>query len=87
MRKFINSYNLKKLVLYRSRGHHTISKTVTNMQIPFQNKYYKFLPRVTFGGWHEETVRGVRRLVSALASQTGGDEGECIRLAFLMGYE
>ena len=35
------------------------------------------LPMETLGGWHEETVRQVKRLGSALARQTGGNEGEC----------
>ena len=34
------------------------------------------LPMETLGGWHEETVRQVKRLGSALARQTWGDEGE-----------
>ena len=33
----------------------------------------------TLGGWHEEKVRQVKRLGSALARQTGGDKGEYIR--------
>ena len=33
------------------------------------------LPMETMGGWHEETVRQVKRLGSALARQTRGDEG------------
>ena len=31
------------------------------------------------GWWHRQTVSQVKRIGSALARQTGGDEGECIR--------
>ena len=37
------------------------------------------LPMETLGGGHSQTVCQVKRIGSALARQTGGDEGECIR--------
>ena len=33
----------------------------------------------TLGGWHEVTVREVRKIGSALSRHTGGEEGEVIR--------
>ena len=46
-----------------------------------EERWLGFLPLLmeTLGRRHEETVRQVKRLGSALARQTGGDEGECIR--------
>ena len=33
----------------------------------------------TLGGWHEVTVREVRKIGIALSRHTGGEEGEVIR--------
>ena len=40
-----------------------------------------FIPLVfeTVGGWGEQTVAQVKKMGSALARQTGGEEGEVIR--------
>ena len=37
------------------------------------------LPLDTLGAWGESTVKEVRKIGSALARQTGGEEGEVIR--------
>ena len=37
------------------------------------------LPMETLGGWHEVTVREIRKIGSALSRHTGGEEGEVIR--------
>ena len=37
------------------------------------------MPVETLGGWHEECVLQVKKIGSALARQTGQEEGEAIR--------